>query len=184
MNRMRHPSFLVARGAVMVAFVFGFASGKAFAQQTTTPSKMSFAGTWTFDPKDSSDSLLRKNSLLVITVNDTQFKLAKNYLLKEGPRSYELTLFDDGRGESNTVPTPEATRAAQVNSKTNWKKDKLVRKYVTTTHPAIFLIRVTEEYRLSRDGKKLFIETKLVSDFPLSTVGSALPHRLVFDRKD
>lgn len=169
-----------------VVLVTGFLIGNCFAQQTSpiVSVKDQLHGTWFIDIKSSSQVPFRENSYWVISINGKEIKISKHLVLRSKQAQYDLILRDDKSGESNRVPNFATEEIIEINSKTYWNKNKLIRKYINTTKPAMFSISITEEYRLSKDGKKLTVDSKAISDFPLPAVGSALPHRLVFIRRD
>ena len=75
----------------------------------------------------------------------------------------EFTYYTDGRGETNPAPwlgtdsSMESWRPSKIESKTIWDKDKVVTRSVEMSigGAAVFQAEITDEWRLSSDGKTL-----------------------------
>jgi hypothetical protein len=100
------------------------------------------------------------------------------------PWQYQIVLFTDNRGEKNQLPGRNTDMVISVDSRTSWKKNKLVRvmsyttPFQTTSGGGTIQHRDTETYGLSKDGSSLVIEVVASQDTPFST----FPMRNVYKR--
>jgi hypothetical protein len=172
---------------ILYLFAVSFLCMTAFGQQSpVSPSNVSLDGTWFLDRSKSSETHFPKGTVWKISSSEHKIHIIKHMDVKDEKIDYELIVFDDNRGEVNYVPIFGTKEKMEVRSHSYWKKGKLIRKYSSYGQPPLIKFDTTEEYSLSQDGNRLFVNSRSVSDYrelPTPTVGSILPHRLVFVRQ-
>ncbi len=95
-----------------------------------------FAGVWDLNTKESTGPLFHSNDSLIgtyweLSIKADQVIIYKHYPPKSRWQSYEITLNLNGQSETNNIPenrTDQPNKLIQVESRTWWKKDKLIRK--------------------------------------------------------
>ena len=174
----------------VVACLFGTAS--LFAQSDLAANPQVFAGVWRFDPKSSSSSQPsaiseRNGDVLKITVKEPLLRIVQVSILgsdgvkiggqpltKGSKRSSVIDLYMDKRGETNAPQpfNPEHMEASQ----TYWKDGILFREWNTgMPKPGTVEYKFVHTYKVSKDGKTLFIET-------VSPEGGATPVKYVYKK--
>ncbi|MEJ7625174.1 MAG: hypothetical protein WKF34_14375 [Pyrinomonadaceae bacterium] len=103
-----------------------------------------------------------------------------DYVLDKDEAVHTVLLHADERGETNIKPIGPTRKNEIIVSKTRWDKNTLVRRYRTTSDPAVFTFDITEKYILSKDGRRLTVQSRNRSNYP--DLAGSLPVTLVFDR--
>ena len=138
-----------------------------------------FDGTWLLNKKESVDEPGDLRSWKIVSASRS-ISIESTSADGKGEFSSTLALFTDNSGEVNEVPDPISKQRMRQTSRTFWKKDTLVRKYQTGTSNIQVRGDVTDEYRLSKDGKRLTYTSVMV-------IPGYVPPRytkLVFDKVD
>ena len=136
-------------------------------------------GTWELDNKDQN-----KQRSLVISLADQAISIKESLYHDDTRFSNEMTLFLDKRAEKNMYLLPDAFAPCEVSSKTYFKHGTLTRESQFTAffkdgpserYTNYFL---TDEYRVSKDGKTLKVKTLSVTE-PRETivVDERMPHK-------
>ena len=163
-----------------IAFLIALATCVSARDDADEIARQQFTGTWILNSKKSSAPSVRDKEVWIISVANAEIHIKKSYILKKGETSYTVRLQTDNRGESNLIPLKQ--EAQTIISKTKWDKRTLIRKYSTTSNPALFTLEITEKYQLSKDGNRLTVESAMRSNYP-DLVGGAVPTTRVFDRQ-
>lgn len=176
---MKNEYFIKTTFVTFLSFllILAFSFSVAAQKQTTDKavSRADLTGTWIYDSKNSSlGNLLDAgyNDLsLVIDHSEPELKIVKTQIRIGEIRSAALILYTDKRGEKNS-PDPFHPRI-EIESETVWEKEALVRSYKTrlfVNGKASGFVETIEEYKLSKDGKKLtiFVETRFPVESGLS----------------
>jgi hypothetical protein len=156
-----------------VALILLFCSYQLIAQKSLTPvaTVSRLSGTWIINTSESTSPVVpEKGSFWVISNSGDEIRITKHLVGKSGNTVSEMILFADERGESN-VEFRE-----NIPSKTKWKNNILTRTYVTNRTNSV-VARMTDEYRLSKDGKQLIFEKR-----PTSGSATTFPDMLLFPR--
>jgi len=142
-----------------------------------------FNGTWVIDKgKSSTDGKIFDNYFLVISFQDNKFKITKVFVSGKKAATYEITLVTDKSGEKNRYAGFD-TMMERI-SKTYWQKNTLVSEFKITPDNKKFKFGGTERYYLSKDGKKLTVESVQTSPAVPLVVEDLLKSKLVFQRKE
>jgi hypothetical protein len=145
--------------------------------------KANFNGTWVIDKdKSTNDGKLWDNYFLIIAFKDNQFKITKVFVSGKKAGTYELTLVTDKSGEKNKYIRLDGS--VERTSKTYWQKNTLVSEYKSRNSDKKYTLGGTEKYYLSKDGKKLFVESVQTSPAVPFGFEDLLKSRLVFRRKE
>ena len=183
-----------------ILFLIALLSICAFPQEKSkddkSQEKPNFSGTWVIDKEKSySSSEERKNVshyTLVIAHSGEQIKIFRNYIIKNNKSSYTDILYTDKRKERN-VDSTGMTMQGDIESKTSWKKQTIVRHFIYDTSQMPAYTISDEKYSLSKDGKILTItiEYSLILSYSTSSQdavrqnGYSLPKRqLVFNKQE
>lgn len=159
----------------------------AFAQQVA-----GFAGTWILDEESTFDSERERTAVsdyvMDISEDNEAFLIKISYSMDKRPVLYQLKLFKDGRGETNTVMgTVTETSETEVIGR------KIARKYVRSGPLGGSKATGTDEFLLSKDGLKLIRRRmpEIAANGPASKIpggresliAASTPPSLVFKRK-
>jgi hypothetical protein len=144
-----------------------------------------YAGTWILNYDKSVNPAPFKGITWEIRLaNQNQIIIRKNYPQAAGRQQIELILNVDGSGETNIIPDERKQGGVEVRSRTQWKKDKMIRTYKSPALDMNAEMIVTEIIYLSKDEKRLFLSSSSEQS-PMSTISVvALSSKLVFDRKN
>lgn len=155
------------------ALIFGFIislCASTNSQNSKSPAKPDFSGTWLLDTKKSNAGALTTRPDLPITIShqDPEFKMVTSSEVSGQIRKHEFTYFTDGRGETNEATSvitsnpsgfkPEDLRNKTTESKTKWSGNKIVTRsrYKVNVPGGSFLeFEQVDEWKLSNDGKIL-----------------------------
>ena len=179
--------FLKRRILLVIVFIeLSILTVNAQKAQINVHEMADLAGTWALNPRESSSggnpAKDFKNYILTISVASEEIRMKKSYDFRGQHIEYELVLYADKRGETNRFPNLAENKIEKRKSKTQWKKGKLVSRFTYDIGIGRFTADVTEEYRLSKAGDKLFVDTfQENSQFPLPR--EALRSRRVYDRR-
>lgn len=178
-----------------ICFLISFINLSVFSQKEE--SKPDFTGTWILDTENSVATVdLDLNYELVISQMDSELKIIQKSAINKKKKNRSLLLFTDKRGETNIYLNE--THNKQVESKTFWEGDSLIRKYdITST-----LIRnldkarsgkyipkaeAVDKYVLSKDKQTLTLTvTKYVPitfPQPLGTLTERTTQKYVYKKK-
>ena len=131
-------------------------------------------GTWVLN-KDKSDAgwnFAPGTWTWVIKVENNKISIAQDYPPRSIYQDCELILYSDNSGETN--PNCFEDSPAEAESKTIWKKDKLVREYQTIRmlSGSAYKKRLKETFSISKSGRMVF-ERNEYADPPLINAGAA-----------
>jgi hypothetical protein len=133
--------------------------------------KPDLTGTWLIEKPTVS---AKKNHVLVITQTGDEIVLHESLEYNGKPVSNRTILYADRRGERNPLLALNAEVETEVQSHTQWKKDKLIRECMFNSSFMIGpnsyseLTKQTERYSLSKDGNLLTVETTFQSESPFA----------------
>ena len=145
---------------VVIALICGLNVFALSQKGTSTPPNPDLTGTWEIADKKSKS--LRQHKLVITQLND-ELVLEERLEYEKEVVTNKLTLYTDGRGESNVINTRDRDVRLDVTSKTVWKDGKLTRKMTYDSPMEIQGRRTiskhtdTETYSLSKDGTELTI---------------------------
>lgn len=124
------------------------------AQTKTSESERNrvFDGTWQLDTRYVKQY---GKQLFVVASEGSQLRIKKSQEFNRVPKSWELILFTDKKGEKNVVPDFFG-KSIEVESKTRWSEDKIERTFsqIPTKGPMKKYV-ITEEYKIYEEGNSL-----------------------------
>lgn len=144
------------------------------------------AGVWRISGKQPSDQLERT---LFISFSEGEVKLSENIRFATHLFANDLSLYIDGRGETNNLNIGGFEQTLTVISKTHWKNEKLVRtaQYSTRagTPSAQFIVvhKETTTYKLSSDRNSLTVNILSIRENPSADGTDVRSSKLVYVRK-
>ena len=143
-----------------------------------------FTGGWQADMSntDAGEISGGEPQLLLVEHQEPELRIKGKEIGGNAMLSTETILFTDGRGETNRALI--GYTIGDLKSKTEWKGQKLVRRYTTrqTVRATFVNVNVTEELKLSDDDKKLVRTFRYtVPRATDTTVGTSIPP-LVIER--
>ena len=96
---------------------------------------------------------VRKNLSLVITQSADEIVMVETFEFEKKDFSNTTRLYPDKRGERNTFVVPGGDSAIIANSKTEWKKAKLVRKSEFDMPLLGFSVQFVVRFKTDRSGE-------------------------------
>jgi hypothetical protein len=137
----------------------GVCSGSGNGPEPQKKPKPDFGGTWKLDRSKGNYAKttgLKPGAELVLVISqvDPEIRVTRKLTWKGDERVQQLTYYSDGRGETN----PSLVTMDEAKSKTRWSGNKLVLSYSFSAGSAgrrAIILDVTEEWKLSADGKTL-----------------------------
>ena len=132
-------------------------AASATAQNQKQKVHPNFTGGWQVatTSSDAGEISAGEPQLLLIEHQEPELKIKGREIGGSPMLSTEMILFTDGRGETNRALIGYAI--GDLKSKTEWKGEKLVRRYTTrqTVRATFVNVDVTEELKLTDGDKKL-----------------------------
>ena len=178
------------RYPLLLAMIYVISAGAPKAQ--TVSGVASLDGIWIIN-KEKSDTGWRFTSgfwVWTIKVADNKITITQDYPPQSTYQDCEIVLYSDDRGETNPNCFEEAPPEAE--SKTIWKKDKLVREYQTTgiVKGTIYKRKIQESFSISKSGR-LVLERREYADPHLFSASQEkisttydVIRKFVFDKKN
>lgn len=156
---------------LVLPLIFAMPTGVCFSQSNTTAAA-DLSGVWELDAARSGIAKSKNSSpeQIKITHHDPQLTIRRMVKGDGVQEEREFTYYTDGRGETNpakwlvTDSGLESWRPSEIESTTIWDKDKVVTRSVEMSigGAAVFKADVSDEWRLSSDGKTLTEITRTV----------------------
>lgn len=156
---------------IVVILVLLFVSMNAYAQQNNVNQKPNFSGIWLLNKEKSTffDHFKPtfENLSLEIDHREPSFSVKMSTIYKAGRKDISLILYTDQRGET-ALPFTEKV-SSEVESKTSWKNNLLVRKFTVKakTEDGTSRTNTIEKYELSKNGKKLTVHKSSLTNAPM-----------------
>ncbi|HEY6230446.1 MAG TPA: hypothetical protein VIW64_04225 [Pyrinomonadaceae bacterium] len=131
-------------------------AASAPAQNQKQKTHPNFSGGWQVDLSNlDAGEISSEPRILLIEHQEPELRIKGRQIGGNPVLSNEIILFTDGRGETNRALVGYAI--GDLKSKTEWKGEKLIRRYTTrqTVRGTFVNVNVTEELKLTDDAKKL-----------------------------
>ena len=148
------------------------------------PPEVNLSGIWVLDaPKWSGGDKM----VLEIEQDGDLVKIVETHTYKKKDYVNRATIYTDGRGESNLLWIREISRPSEVRSVSQWRNGKLIRRSSYSVditdgrRQSVSNHSKFEEFKLSKDGETLTVNTNTTTDFrsvdpaPTQPVGRNLP---------
>lgn len=158
-------------------FIFLLSFG-VFAQKSDSQINPGFEGTWILEDTNirypfSDRNKIYRDVTLTISQNNNEVKIVKSYKYNNNPKSFEMTLFLDKRGEENLMPFREDNKI-NIKSESYSKENSIIREY-KLLYPG-HISQEREIYKLSDDGKTLTVRiVNIGNTFPSLSDPEARP---------
>lgn len=170
MTRARHAAgsrLLTACLCLLVCAGAGRAQGGGESKTDKRGARPDLSGTWVLDktltPRDKSSPGGADDSQVTVLISHREPEIKITRKTVSGGRQWtqEAVYYGDGRGETNLSrhisADPDNDSETEIKSETRWKKDKLITETTlrSPTHGTFVTFKITQEWKLSPDGRVL-----------------------------